>query len=861
MNESTQYPTRNTFHASGLTAAIDRLRTDLAFAPHIVTWRVLPAQMAQHAPWPAGLDTRLADALARRGIHRLYTHQAQAVEAALAGQSVVVVTPTASGKTLCYNLPVLQALFTDPAARALYLFPTKALAQDQRHGLEALVGALGADLGVATYDGDTPSSARRRIRETARVLVTNPDMLHLGILPHHTRWSRFLRGLRYVVVDEIHAYRGVFGSHVANVLRRLRRITDFYDAAPAFICCSATIANPAEHARRLTGQPVTCIDDDGAPRGTRHVALYNPPMVDRGLGIRCSLIGEARRIVRELVACNVQTVVFGRSRLNVEVLLRMLRRDAAHRGWPDDAVRGYRAGYLPAERRAIEAALREGMAKAVVATTALELGVDVGSLGAAVLAGYPGTIASTWQQAGRAGRGTAPSLTVLVAGPGPLDQYLIAHPDALFGRSPEHALVDPDNLVVLTDHLRCAAFELPFAEGETLGGFAHTGAVLAYLAASGELHRAGDAYHWARDDYPAAGVNLRTSTADHLTIVAGDTVIGQLDRPSVPRLLHPGAIYLHEGAAYRVTDLDWDGDVARVSPSDGDVYTRASVSSEVRPVEGENRESLAEGGATHTHGPVLVRAWATSFRTLRLMTNEVLGRGEIDLPDIELATTAYWLTLTPAAAQSLWDQEVWLGEPVRDYGPNWAQQREQARRRDGFKCRHCGLPEREDRRHDVHHVRPFRSFGYVPNENEHYRAANRLDNLVTLCASCHRRAEMSVAERSALAGLTTVLANLAPLYLMCSRGDLGVSSEATPPGIRLPTIFIYDQAPGGVGYSAALYDRRRELLAAARDLVATCSCKRGCPACVGPVLDEDSHDVKADTLCLIDAIVERAPAE
>ncbi|MBU0490282.1 MAG: DEAD/DEAH box helicase [Chloroflexi bacterium] len=845
-------------HTPNLTAAMDRLRTDPAYAPYIVTWRELPALAAHHAPWPAGLDPCLADALAQTGIDRLYTHQAQAVTAALAGQSVVVVTPTASGKTLCYNLPVLHALLDDPAARALYLFPTKALAQDQRHGLEHLIAALGAKLPVATYDGDTPAGARPRIRDTARVLITNPDMLHLGILPHHTRWSRFLRGLRYVVVDEVHAYRGIFGSHVANVLRRLRRVTDFYGSRPTFVCCSATIANPAEHAQRLTGRPVICVDDDGAPRGPRHVALYNPPMVDYDLGIRRNLTAEARRITRALVGNDVQTVIFCRSRLGVEVLLRLLRRDL-----PEGAARGYRAGYLPAERRAIEAALRDGTARAVAATTALELGVDIGSLGAAILAGYPGTIASTWQQVGRAGRGTDPALAVLIAGPGPLDQYLAAHPDALFGRSPEHALIDPHNLVVLTNHLRCATFELPFIEGETLGDFAPTGDVLAYLAAAGELHRSADAYHWARDAYPAADVSLRTSTADHFAIVAEDeadgqrTVIGQLDRPSVPMLLHPGAIYLHEGTAYRVTDLDWDGGIARVAPAgDDDVYTKSSGSSEVRPV-GDVTESIVDGGATHAHGPVLVRTWGTSYRLLRLTTNEVLGRGEIDLPDVELMTTAYWLTLTPEAVQALGDAGVWLGEPVRDYGPNWPQQKERARRRDGFQCRHCGLPERPDRRHDVHHIRPFRTFGYLPGENEHYRAANRQENLVTLCASCHRRAEMGVTERSSLAGLSTLLANLAPLYLMCSPGDLGVSAEAVPAGLRLPTIFIYDQAPGGVGYSAALFDRRRELLAAAQDLVADCPCERGCPACVGPVLDGDvqAHNTKADTVRLVDVLV------
>ncbi|MBC7223870.1 MAG: DEAD/DEAH box helicase, partial [Anaerolineae bacterium] len=429
-----------------LANCLRRWKADPTVGRHITAWRHLPARPGRYAPFPASLDPRLVEALYERGVEQAYLHQARAVEAALAGQHVVVVTATASGKTLCYNLPVLHTILAHPDARALYLFPTKALAQDQLDELQSTVRALGIPLRVDTYDGDTPPAARPAIRREAHIVISNPDMLHTGILPHHTRWAEFFANLRFIVVDEMHAYRGVFGSHVANVLRRLRRVARFYGARPQFLCSSATIANPRELAEGLVEAPVTLVDEDGAPKGEKHFLLYNPPLVQRELGIRRSPVLEARALACDLLEDDVQTIVFTRARQTAEVLLTYLRDFATARGWPPDRVRGYRGGYLPTERRAIEAGLRQGSVRAVVATNALELGIDIGDLSAVVMTGYPGTIASTWQQAGRAGRGTAASLAVLVAGPSPLDQYLIRHPEYFFGRTPEHAIINPDNL-------------------------------------------------------------------------------------------------------------------------------------------------------------------------------------------------------------------------------------------------------------------------------------------------------------------------------------------------------------------------------------------------------------------------------
>lgn len=852
-----------------LSDLLTNLRSNPKFMRGVTAWERLPVRPARYGPWPEGLDPRVVDATRAQGIERLFTHQAQAVEAALQGENVVVVTGTASGKTLCYNLPVLNTLLRDPNARALYLFPTKALAQDQLNNLYAGLGNLGLqsplrsgdDIRVFTYDGDTPRSQRAAVRHQARLLITNPDMLHTGILPHHTRWEKLFGNLRYIVIDEMHTYRGVFGSHVANVLRRVQRVCAFYGAAPRFLLTSATIANPAELAGRLIEAPVTLVDDDGAPQGEKHLIFYNPPIVDAALGIRRSATFQARDIAARFLAADVQTILFTRARMGAEELLSYVRDEATIAGLDPAQVRGYRGGYLPLVRREIERGLREGKVRAVVATNALELGVDIGELSACIMVGYPGTIASTWQQAGRAGRRAGVSVAVLVATAAPLDQYMVRHPDYFLGRSPERGLIQPDNLVILLGHLRCAAFELPFEQGEGFGEFGDVPALLDYLAQQEHsLHRSNGSFRWVGEGYPAARVSLRSSGSDAVLVIdysdGAGVVIGQVDRPSAPSMLHDGAIYLHEGQAYLVERLDMEQGQASASQTDVDYYTFARSSHQIEvldeyersnpsplPTAGRNEQDpgAVKGEESRSpYGRAFGELQATSqvvgYRQVKRYTHETLGWENVDMPEQTTVTSGAWLWVGEAALEQMYAEKVLL-RPI-DYGPNWSAQREAARQRDRYRCRTCGAPEGGPRgKHDVHHIRPFRAFGYIPGQNETYLQANALDNLITLCPHCHRRAETARRVRGAWGGLAHALRQLAPLYLMCDPRDLGCAVESRSAHTGLPTITLYDEVPGGIGLSVQLYELFDELLRTADSLIADCGCQSGCPSCVGPTQD------------------------
>jgi DEAD/DEAH box helicase domain-containing protein len=633
-------------------STLESLRIDPDFAPHFTYWRHLPPQPAIPGPYPDSLDSRLQDALHRRGIDQLYSHQAEAVAHALAGHNVAVVTPTATGKTLCYNLPVLNSLLSDPEARALYLFPTKALAQDQYTELQGLIEEVGLTAKAFTYDGDTPGDARRVVRIAGNIVVSNADMLHTGILPHHTKWLKLFQNLRYVVIDELHQYRGVFGSHVANVLRRLHRVCDFYGSRPVFICCSATISNPKELAENLLGRRVQLVDRNGAPRSEKHVAIYNPPLVNRQLGIRRSALKAAEGLAARLVRSGSQTIVFAPSRVAVELLLRGLRARLPSKTGSRATIEGYRSGYLPGERRAIEAGLREGRIRGVVATNALELGIDIGGMEAAVLAGYPGTLASAWQQMGRAGRREGASLSVLVAGSSPLNQYVVRHPEYLFETSAEAALIDRDNLLIRVSHLKAAAFELPLEGGEEFGP--ETAELLALLDEEGILHRSGDRYYWMSESYPAEGVSLRSASIDNFVIIeAGPKprVIGEVDRPSAPLLVHEEAIYMHGGSQYHVDRLDWHEKKAYVRKVEIDYYTDANLAVDLKVLEVDREEGAR--GCAKAHGDVAISYLATIFKKIKLDTLENVGWGKISLPQEDLHTTAYWLALTPDATRAL----------------------------------------------------------------------------------------------------------------------------------------------------------------------------------------------------------------
>lgn len=610
-------------------------------------------------PLPDDLDPVLAAALSERGLTSLYSHQAQAWRAARAGRHLVVVTPTASGKTLCYNLPVLQRIIEKPEARALYLFPTKALAQDQLAELGRLADALPIDLKVHTYDGDTPPGRRQAIREAGHIVLTNPDMLHTGVLPHHTGWRRLFSNLEYVVIDELHTYRGVFGSQVANVLRRLRRVCEFYGSRPRFLCASATIANPVDLARRLLEvEDLELVDRSGAPRGERRLVFYNPQLIDRSLGVRRSSLLEARRIAARWIREGVQTIVFCRSRLQVEVMLSYLQQDLGPRLDARRRVRGYRSGYLPLERREIEAGLRSGEVLGVVSTNALELGIDIGSLQAAVLVGYPGTIASTWQQLGRAGRRSG-STTVLVASSSPLDQFIVRHPEYFLGATPEEGLIDPDNLLVLAGHLQAGVFELPFAEGERLGQ-AQVRPLLELLQEDGSVTASAGRYFWSREAFPAEAVSLRRLAADNVVIVDSRAphpeVIGEMDQFSAPVFLHEEAIYLHEGAQYHVDRLDWEQKKAYVRPVEVDYYTDALLGVSVTVI--ETFAADASSALERAHGEVKLTALATMFKKIRFHTHENIGSGPIHLPEQTLHTTAYWTSVPPAMAARLGSERL-----------------------------------------------------------------------------------------------------------------------------------------------------------------------------------------------------------
>ncbi len=606
-----------------------------------------PAKAARFAPFPEQLNPALRAALVGRGIQNLYIHQTAAVEHALAGKNTIVVTPTASGKTLCYNLPVIDSLLADASRRALFLFPTKALAEDQRLELQRLNDALGGPLSCHTYDGDTPQDARRAIRDKANIVLTNPDMLHTGILPHHTKWAKLFENLRYIVIDELHYYRGVYGSHLANILRRLKRICEFYGSRPQFICCSATIANPKQLAESITGQPFEIVADNGAPSGDNYFIFYNPPVVNRQLGIRRSYLHESRRIALEFIRQRQQTLVFTNNRLATEVLTTYLKNACSQLPFSNEAVRGYRGGYLPKERRHIEQGLRSGAIRAVVATNALELGVDIGSLDTVVLAGYPGNIASTWQRAGRAGRRQSSSIAVLVASSAPLDQYIVEHPDYFFGSSPEQAHINADNLEIFLSHLKCAAFELPIRDGEQFGK-QDVARLCRFLAEDLRLlHHSGDCWHWVSDSYPADSVSLRAVTSDNFLVVdiTGDhRIIGEVDFPSALATLHEKAIYLHDARQYQVEKLDFDGRKAFVRQVDSDYFTDAIVYTQVSELaQFENAVAAAHACSQAAQGEVRVKRQVVGFKKIKFYTLENIGAGNLSLPEQEMHTTAFWL--------------------------------------------------------------------------------------------------------------------------------------------------------------------------------------------------------------------------
>jgi DEAD/DEAH box helicase domain-containing protein len=759
------------------TRIIDGILSRPDIAPHVAHIETMPAREAVWAPLPSDLDPRLLAALAAKGYDRLYSHQREAYDTVRSGRNAVVVTPTASGKTLCYNLPVVQTLLEDPKARALYLFPTKALSQDQQSELNevALGGSL--PLQVYTYDGDTPDSLRVAAREGGRIVISNPDMIHAGVLPNHAKWIRFFSGLRYVVIDEMHAYRGVFGSHVADVIRRLKRVAAFYGAKPVFILCSATIGNPAELASSLVEEDVVAITNNGAPRGERRVVFYNPPLVDPVQGIRKSSATESERLALALLREGVKTILFARSRLKVELIASYISESLANLYTDNSRIKvsPYRSGLLPSERRAIEKGLREGDIQGVVSTNALELGIDIGGLDAAVVAGFPGSFASFWQQAGRAGRRGGLSVAFLVASSSPLDQYIIAHPEYFFGRSPEQARIDPDNPYIYTDHVKCAAFELPFREGEAFGAAQgaeeaeNTAEALGFLEEEGIVRRTGGRWFWSADSYPSASISLRSATADNIVIVdrtgGGSKVIGEMDRPSAKELIFDDAVYIHLGRQYIVKKLDLENKTCFVEEKEVDFWTDAVTKTDLEVLT-EDAEGIlgfadSDGIREQSGGPpsvplrwvlgdVLVRTQVEKYKKLRFHTHENVGYGEVNVPSEEMQTR--YLAL-------VFDETSGGG-----------------------------------------------------------RALGGLDEML---------------KAGVLAGAGRILHEMAPAFLMCDSHDLGLSERVRDPHFEAPTLYLFDRYPGGTGLAEGLSAILTSVLSAGRERLGACPCDGGCPSCIG----------------------------
>ena len=760
---------------------------------------VTPARPGQYEPIPDTLHPRLQFALRSRGVSRLYSHQAQAWRALAEGAHCVIATPTASGKTLCFNGPVLDAVLKREA-KALYLFPTKALAQDQVAEMLELNRA--GDLGVRayTFDGDTPSDARTAVRTKGDIVVTNPDMLHQAILPHHTKWAQFFQSLRFIVIDEVHTYRGVFGAHVANVLRRLQRICTFYGVRPQYVFCSATIGNPREHAEALSGLPMHAITESGAPSGASHLLFWNPPPINPELGIRASARSQVSKLARLTLKAGLKAILFAQSRLMVEVLTKYLKDVFDNDPRKPARVRAYRGGYLPDERRLTEKLMRQGSIDAIVSTSALELGVDIGALDVCLLCGYPGSIAATRQRIGRAGRRQQSALGVLVASSGALDQFVVRNPSFFLEQSPEHARIAPDQLLILLDHIRCAAFELPFVEGDQLGT-RDVREFLEYLTEEGVLHKDATRWHWIDDSYPANAVNLRSVADGNFVVVdrtgGKQTIIAEVDYSAAALTLYEGAIYMIQAVPWQVEKLDWVGRKAYVVRTHVDYYTDAIDYTRLKPLSEFGAIDAGRGQAQH--GEVQVIRRVTGYKKIRYYSHENIGYGPVSLPDQELQTTSVWWRLPPDAIA------------------------------DGFASRFEALD------------------GFLG-------AAYALHTVASLLSMCEPR-DLGKAVGS---GDSEWSAQVSAK----GRGEMRTGSgEIVDPAVLAhfaPAVYLYDNYPGGIGMSRPLFERAGELVAAAFGLIAGCRCGAGCPACIGPILHSDEARVpKANALRVLELLREQ----
>ena len=742
---------------------MEEWKTEPDMMERIVHWHTRQEKPASYADFPPEMHDSLKAALRKKGIGQLYTHQREAFDLATSGNSFTAVTPTASGKSYCYHLPVLHKILNDPGARALYLFPTKALAQDQKSDLHDLIEKTEETILSYTYDGDTSPAIRTKVRKAGQIVMTNPDMLHSAILPHHTKWVSLFENLHYIVIDELHTYKGIFGTHVAHVIRRLKRICEFYGSNPVFICTSATIANPKELAENLTNSTHQLIDQNGAPSGKKHIVFYNPPIIHPTFGVRRSAILEVRDLATHLIKNGIQTIVFAKSRVRVEMLVTYLQAITKMK-LQDDSIKGYRGGYLPTERRAIEKGLRDGSIQCVVSTNALELGVDIGQLQACIMTGYPGNIASAWQQAGRAGRRQDESLVIYVAQSTALDQYIINHPEYLLDQSPEEARIHPENIIILMDHLKCASFELPFRIDDQYGEF-QVQELLQYLQEEGVLVRTSDRWHWMSDRFPAHDISLRSASQENVVIIdqsvpADTRVIGEMDRFSAMTLLHEEAIYLHQGTQFQVEILDWEEKKAYVREVDVDYFTDANLAVELK-VMSEDKDKKMNGSEVF-YGDIAVLAMPTIFKKIRFDSHDNIGSGPISLPAEELHTSSTWLSFTKP----------------QDFS----------------------------------------------------------------------EAELS----DTMTGAAYAIESFIPIFVQCDRRDVHVVPQVKSPHNDMPSFFIHDSYPGGIGISERIYDLWRPLLDKAQQHVSECPCLDGCPSCIGA--QDAAISMKGHVIRLLDEL-------
>lgn len=838
---------------------IDRLlehwQKEATISSCIVHWQIEDKRTEDVTDIPETIHSYLKEILIEQGIHNLYSHQSSSWDLIQAGKNVVIETGTSSGKTLCYNLPVLNEMINSESSRSLYLFPTKALTQDQYEVLDRDTQRINTHmrkphLSVGVYDGDTPQSRRRKVRDKARIILTNPDMIHAAILPNHTTWHVFFTNLKFVVIDELHVYRGVFGSHVANVIRRLKRIASFYGSKPQFILTSATIANPKQLAEELIEENVAVVQNDGSPKGVRNFLLYNPPITHEELGIRRSPMSESIHLAGDLLAYHIQSIFFAQSRRMVELVYKnMLFNYAGY----ENNVFTYRSGYLPKERRAIEEKLRNGQARLVISTNALELGIDIGGVHAIVMIGYPGSVNSFRQQSGRAGRGEKNSTTIFIASSNPLDQFLLKNPEYLFGQTSEHALINPDNPLILLKHLHCAAFELPFHMDDHFGrippGILHQ--FLEILKDTGVLHHVDGRYFWIDDQYPSSKVSLRSTSENTIILQVQEQdhlfTIGEIDEASSYWMVHPNAIYFHAGQSYFVEKLDLDKCRAILRPSVDDYYTEPKREFTIHRTSILENDSLPSG--EKYFGEIIVTSTVTGFRKIQWHTHEVLAVEELSMPKSELQTTAFWIKIDPIAIQDLRNNDLWSSDP-NIYGPGWDNIRKLRRKRDNYTCQVCGTVENQ-KAHHVHHKVPFRKFDSTGQ-------ANHIENLITLCPSCHQRAESSVRIRSGLSGISYAFRHLAPLLLFCDINDIAVHGDPQSPlSDGDPSVVVFDQIPHGIGLSEALYYMSNRLIRNALNLVNNCECNKGCPSCVGAP-SESGIGAKNETMALLSLLSENA---